>query len=43
MYDGAEQMAVRLLPEDYGFFRAWLRRQSELVPAGAYPHKGWSN
>jgi hypothetical protein len=41
--DEADQIAVRLSPEGYAFFRAWLRRQSELVRAGAYPHKGWSN
>jgi hypothetical protein len=41
--DDAEQIAVRLSPEGYAFFRAWLRRQSELIRTGAYPHKGWSN
>jgi hypothetical protein len=41
--DEADQIAVHLSPEGYAFFRAWLRRQSELVRAGAYPHKGWSN
>jgi hypothetical protein len=41
--DHAEQITVRLSPEGYAFFRAWLRRQSDLVRAGAYPHKGWSN
>jgi hypothetical protein len=44
VYDDAiDHIAVRLSPEGYAFFRAWLRRQSELVRAGAYPHKGWSN
>jgi hypothetical protein len=43
-YDGdIDHLAVRLSPEGYAFFRAWLRRQSDLVRAGAYPHKGWSN
>jgi hypothetical protein len=41
--DDAEQITVRLSPEGSAFFRAWLRRQSELARAGAYPHKGWSN
>jgi hypothetical protein len=41
--DDVDRIAVRLSPEGYAFFRAWLRRQSELVRAGAYPHKGWSN
>ena len=41
--DDTDQIAVRLSPEGYAFFRAWLRRQSDLVRAGAYPHKGWSN
>jgi hypothetical protein len=41
--DDAEQITVRLSPEGYAFFRAWLRRQRDLVRAGAYPHKGWSN
>jgi hypothetical protein len=41
--DEADQIAVRLSPEGYAFFRAWLRRQHDLVRAGAYPHKGWSN
>jgi hypothetical protein len=41
--DDTEQIAVRLSPEGYAFFRAWLRRQSDLIRAGAYPHKGWSN
>jgi hypothetical protein len=38
-----DRIAVRLSPEGYAFFRAWLRRHSELIRAGAYPHKGWSN
>jgi hypothetical protein len=41
--DEADQIVVRLSPEGYAFFRAWLRRQSELVRAGAYQHKGWLN
>jgi hypothetical protein len=41
--DDVDLIAVRLSPEGYAFFRAWLRRQRELVRAGAYPHKGWSN
>jgi hypothetical protein len=41
--DDAEQITVRLSPEGYAFFRAWLRRNSDLVRAGAYPQKGWSN
>jgi hypothetical protein len=31
-------MAVRLSPEGYAFFRAWLRRQRDFVRAGACPH-----
>ena len=41
--DAIDHIAVRLSPEGYAFFRAWLRRQSELVRSGAYLHKGWSN
>jgi hypothetical protein len=41
--EDTEQITIRLSPEGYVFFRAWLRRQSDLVRAGAYPHKGWSN
>jgi hypothetical protein len=41
--DDAEQITVRLSPEGYAFFRAWLRRQHDLVRADAHPHKGWSN
>jgi hypothetical protein len=41
--DDTDQIAVRLSPEGYAVFRAWLRRQGDLVRAGAYPHKGWSN
>jgi hypothetical protein len=41
--DAIDHLAVRLSPEGYAFFRAWLRRQSELIRAGAYPHQGWSN
>jgi hypothetical protein len=41
--EDTDQIAVRLSPEGYTFFRAWLRRQSELVRAGAYPQKEWSN
>lgn len=41
--EDAEQITVRLSPEGYAFFRAWLRRNSDLVRAGAYPQKGWSN
>jgi hypothetical protein len=41
--DDTDQIAVRLSPEGYAFFRAWLRRQSEMVRAGCYPHKGSSN
>jgi hypothetical protein len=41
--DDTDQITARLSPEGYAFFRAWLRRQSDLVRAGAYPHKGWSN
>jgi hypothetical protein len=34
-FDGdTEQIAVRLSPEGYAFFRAWLRRQSDLVRTG---------
>ena len=41
--DDIDHLTVRLSPEGHAFFRAWLRRQSALVRAGAYPHKGWSN
>jgi hypothetical protein len=38
-----DQITVRLSHEGYAFFRAWLRCQIDLVRAGAYPRKGWSN
>jgi hypothetical protein len=41
--DDTGRVTVHLSPEGYTFFRAWLRRQSDLVRAGAYPHSGWSN
>jgi hypothetical protein len=41
--EDTDQITVRLSLEGHAFFRAWLRRQSDLVRASAYPHKGWSN
>jgi hypothetical protein len=41
--DDTDQITVHLSHEGSAFFRAWLRRQRDLVWAGAYPHKGWSN
>jgi hypothetical protein len=40
--DDTEQITVRLSPEGYALFRAGLRRQRDLVRAGAYPRQGWS-
>jgi hypothetical protein len=42
-HEDTEHIAVRLSPEGYAFFRAWLRRHRDFVRAGACPHKGWSN
>jgi hypothetical protein len=42
-HEDTDQIAVRLSPEGYAFFRAWLRRQRDFVRAGACPHKGWAN
>jgi hypothetical protein len=41
--EDTDQIAVRLSPEGSAFFRAWLRRQSDLRRAGAYPYEGWSS